>query len=134
MDTPHDTSPAAPAATRKALRITTDERLELIEVPTSDALLTLQRAVGGFIEILDIAPDLSMVLDEEGKLKGKPRNDIAIRLIHHFAVPLQPGDLIVGDVVLMGIDASVDMDDGDSEADVPDSAIELLARLGYPVS
>jgi hypothetical protein len=132
MERSTDTS----ARTFKALRITTDEKLELIEISRDSALATLQGAVGGYIEVLGLAADLSLVLDEEGKLKGRPRNDIAIRLAQHFAVRLQPGDLIVGDVVLVGREVAPDEDgdDEEREGDVPDSVIELLARLGYPLS
>ena len=134
MDAPTDTSPVVSASTFKALRIGTDEKLELIELTAGAALPELQATVGGYIEVLGLAPEMSMVLDEEGKLKGKPRNDIAIRLTQHFALRLQPGDNIVGDVVLLGRGGPLDEDGGETESDVPANVIELLARLGYPLS
>lgn len=130
MTTSGHSSAAAPEATYKALRITTNQELELVDIPADGELSALQSAVDGFIEILSLAPGLSMVLDEEGKLKNKQRNDVAIRLTQHFGVRLQPGDFIVGDVVLVGV---TEDDDGDRESDVPDSVIDVLARLGYPV-
>lgn len=41
------------------------------------SLTELQEAVGGYIEIVPIAEDVIMVIDEEGKLKGKPPNALA---------------------------------------------------------
>lgn len=131
MDDSTHTSPVARARTYSALRITVDGKLELIQISSQSGLTQLQAAVGGDIEILGLAPDLSMVLDEEGKLKDQPNNDIAIRLTQHYAVGLKPWDLIAGDVVLVGRAYG---DDGAYETDVPDSVIQLLARLGYPLS
>lgn len=112
----------------KALSITTTETVSLVEIPETDSLPRMQAAVGGYIEVLGLSAGVSMVFDEEGKLKGRPLNNIAIRLTQHYAVGLRPGDMIVGDVLLIGND-----DEGE-ERDVPTDVVELLERLGYPLT
>lgn len=58
----------------------------------------LQKAVGGYIEILHPPdPKLLMVVNEEGKLKGLPNNDEATRLMGEN---LLPGDYIVGNALV----------------------------------
>mgnify|MGYP001576913111 CR=1 FL=1 len=58
----------------------------------------LQKAVGGYIEILH-PPDraLLMVINEEGKLQGLPPNEAATRLMGDR---LLPGDYIVGNALV----------------------------------
>lgn len=113
----------------KALSITTTGTIKIVEITKPDSLSQMQAAVGGYIEILALTESLSMVLDEEGKLKGLPLNNIAIRLTQHFAVGLALGDMIVGDVLLIGNDS-----EGEEELDVPADVVDLLERLGYPLS
>lgn len=81
--------------------ISTDCQITTKEYDTpSVPLEDLQRCVGGHIEIVSPAflepldPFLLMVLDEDGKFKEKPVNDLASLLYHN------PFDFIVGDVVL----------------------------------
>jgi hypothetical protein len=112
----------------KALNITTTGAVSLVELNETSSLSQMQAAVGGFIEVLGLTAGLSMVFDEEGKLKGRPLNNIAIRLTQHYAVGLRPGDMIVGDVLLIGND-----DEGE-ERDVPNDVVDLLERLGYPLT
>lgn len=65
-----------------------------IEPITDMSLESLQRAVGGYIQIVDALNGKCIVMDEEGKLKGKPLNRIATKL---YCVA---EDHIVGDVVV----------------------------------
>ncbi len=58
------------------------------------SLKSLQGAVGGYIEIVNAPNGKLIVLDEEGKLKGKAVNLVATRLYGN------PNDVIVGDVVI----------------------------------
>lgn len=62
------------------------------------SLKELQAAVGGYIEIVRLSKNMSMVLDEEGKLKDKPLNLIATRL---YRVLTKIDDYIVGDVLIV---------------------------------
>lgn len=75
-----------------------------------NTLDALQKAVGGYIETLTISTEpepLVLIVDEEGRIKGKEPN-LTIE-----------GEEIVGTVVLCGID-------GDEFAPVPDWAVRGL--------
>jgi hypothetical protein len=95
----------------------------------------LQQQVGGYIEVIDLSwpnwdkpvnsasnpedePEVSMWLNEEGKLNGLPFNPRASYLAQDV---ISPFDVIVGDVVLTG---GVD-DEGDSTG-LSDGQIEAL--------
>ena len=66
----------------------------------SNTLENFQRNVGGYIEVVGIAPGVVVVCDEEGRLKGKPYNCTIF------------GIDFVGDIVVVGVD-------GEEFADVP---------------
>ena len=60
---------------------------------------------GGLLEMLMPFPrsDLTCYIDEEGKLKGLPVNPVATMMTEAV---LMPDDCIVGDMLLIGFDAS----------------------------
>ena len=74
-----------------------DGRSEIVEVPKKVSLAWIQRQVGGYIEALAMRrqdmTNLVMVVDEEGKLKGKAVNPVATRLCGY--------DTIVGKALIM---------------------------------
>lgn len=58
-----------------------------------------QALVGGYIQIIHIGNEKVMVFDEEGKLKGKPINQVATVVAKmHKAIFLN--DFIVGDAII----------------------------------
>lgn len=78
-----------------------DQPVRIDEVKSID-LEYLQKQVAGWVEALGI-PDteVTMYLNEEGKLDGLPVNLRANRIAHrHHAV--QAFDIIVGDAVIVG--------------------------------
>lgn len=78
-----------------------DQPVRIDELDSID-LEYLQKQVAGWVEALGI-PDteVTMYLNEEGKIVGLPVNPRANRLAHrHRAV--FPTDIIVGDVVIVG--------------------------------
>lgn len=84
---------------KKALHIkTTGEVIEL-DI-TADSLTTLQTAVGGWVQAIDIASDLTMWCNEEGKLISLPHNPFA-QFMWDKAFGAHT-DYIVGDIVLTG--------------------------------
>lgn len=109
----------------KAITITTTGHVNETELTETTELADLQRAVGGYIQIIDLTEELAMVIDEEGKLQNKPVNDIATRLTQHFNAGLQAHDIIVGDAVLIGQRHGATID-------VPALAGDALQRLGFP--
>lgn len=85
----------------KLICISTDAKVTTREYDApSVPLEDLQECVGGYIEIVSptflepVEPFLLMVLDEDGKYKKKPINDLASLLY------CNPFDVIVGDVVI----------------------------------
>lgn len=68
------------------------------------SLEELQKFVGGYIEIVCVADgELSMVLNEEGKLLRLPINHIATNL-YRLLSPAPVYDFIVGNVLICGSD------------------------------
>ena len=81
----------------KALVLTAEGEVKELD---GISLQDLQSAVGGWVQAIDLAPDLTMWLNEEGKLVGLPHNLTAQKLWDKtFWVG---SDFVVGDVVLTG--------------------------------
>lgn len=57
-----------------------------------------QALVGGYIQIIHVGDEKVMVFDEEGKLKGKPVNQMAT-IVAKMHRAIFPTDFIVGDVI-----------------------------------
>lgn len=73
------------------------------EIFVDNNLEPLQALVAGYIEVVDIGHDASMILNEEGKLIPLPRNDNAT-LVARSMTHLAPEDWIAGDVLICGFD------------------------------
>jgi hypothetical protein len=83
-----------------AIRITTDGTIEELDLSGENSLQTLQTAVGGWVQAIDLDDELTMWLNEEGKLVGLPHNPYA-----QFAWDKRFGahtDYMVGDAVFTG--------------------------------
>lgn len=78
-----------------------------ITINIENTLESLQGQVGGYIETLTVFKDAALIMDEEGRLKGKPFN---------FAFC---GHRLVGVVLVVGVD-------GEEFCDVPKAAAEFL--------
>lgn len=85
----------------KTLKITTDNKISIIDVDVDDHK-ALRQAIGGYVETVHTgvmheyfkAPVL-MLVDEEGLLKRLPINEVA----SHFYGYQEHGHIIVGDVI-----------------------------------
>lgn len=75
-------------------------RTEEYDPEGSESLTQLQKAVGGYIEIIELDDEVTMVINEEGKLKGLPLNADATALAISKGRLFQ-GDFIVGPAVVM---------------------------------
>ena len=75
-----------------------------IDIAPADAEFTLdelQGLVGGTIQIIPLEQiGMMMVMDDEGKLKGLPRNDSATALARSCNA-LLPGDYVAGVAVVI---------------------------------
>ena len=107
----------------KAIVIKQDGTIENVEIESG--LDSLQEAVGGMIEALQLTPEVHAYIDEEGKLKGKGVNVMASMLCKKLEIGLMPGDMIVGDMILLGTGT-----EGDS-IDIPDNFIANNELLEY---
>jgi hypothetical protein len=70
----------------------------------SDRLRQLQGMVGGLIEAIPSSDDVTIWVNEEGKLLRLPRNQLA-ELVWHFCDPwgcLAAGDWIAGNAIVLG--------------------------------
>lgn len=56
----------------------------------------LKELVGGYVESIDLADPYIMILDEEGKVKQKPQNNVATLMMLSNDYP----DYAAGDVVI----------------------------------
>ena len=83
---------------KTALRINTDFTTEVLDL-SSDEYKKLSGAVGGLIQAVDLKPDLTIWLNEEGKLVSLPINLIGT---HMWERSFGQTDVIVGDVVFTG--------------------------------
>ena len=84
---------------KTAIQIKADGTVTALDI-TADSLQTLQTAVGGWVQAIDLATDMTMWCNEEGKLVGLPHNPYAQHLWDK-AFGAQT-DYIVGDIVLTG--------------------------------
>lgn len=105
----------------KALLISADGETTDLDVPESGHLGWLQGHVGGYIEFVDLGLAGSLVVNEEGKLHGLPRN----RLATWLASPrLWGGDYIAGAAVLVG-----PVDDNGDFTSAPFETVEVAKRM-----
>ena len=68
--------------------------------PPAFTLEEMHGFVGGYIELLQCGDGSIMILNEEGKLIGLPRNPLAT-VYAQARVDLLPGDYIAGDAVIV---------------------------------
>ena len=79
-------------------------------VNIENTLEAIQKAVGGYIEVVRMDNNLLMICDEEGKLKGKPYNfDLG-------------SDIIVGDVLFV-------QNDGEDFTDLDETNTETVLKF-----
>jgi hypothetical protein len=84
---------------KNAVIIKTDGTTEVVDFST-DSLTVLQKAVGGWVQAIDISDKLTLWVNEEGKLEDLPHNP---RAQQYFDMRFGTGaDYVVGDAVITG--------------------------------
>lgn len=58
----------------------------------------IQNLVGGYIEVLPLKDNLVMIIDEEGKLKNRQKNELATAILQYY---VNTSDYIVGHALLV---------------------------------
>jgi hypothetical protein len=111
----------------EALVIRTDGSFEVVEFTDSTALPVLQQGVGGWVQAIDLSTDLTLWLNEEGKLADLPHNPFAQALWdERFGAYT---DYIVGDIVLTGGTG----DEGETLGLAKEQVASLVERVGMEV-
>lgn len=116
---------------KKALAITTLGEATFIDL-SEGSLEKLQKAVGGYVQAVDLSEGLTMWCNEEGKMMSLPHNPFG-QAFWEVAFPLSEygrTDYIVGDIVLTG---GAD-DEGDTLGLTSDEIEELLETVNYITS
>lgn len=84
----------------KALEVTTEGKVKIINLLPDTQLEQVQKAVGGLIQAIRLDDDLTMWLNEEGKILKLPHNSFAQHLWDKkFG---EHTDYLVGNIVLTG--------------------------------
>lgn len=110
---------------KTAIHVTTTGRHTELDL-SSDELDQLQTAVGGYVQPLDLATDLTMWCNEEGKLTGLAHNPYA-----QFMWDKVFGshtDYIVGDVVITG-----GSDDDGETIGLTTEQVAIISNIIYTV-
>lgn len=103
--------------------IKTDGTLESLDLSDPKQELTsLQGAVGGYVQVIELSDTMAMWVNEEGKLAELPYNGIATALWEaRFGVGT---DVIMGNAVFTGTPD----EDGDTQT-ISESDLQRLAEL-----
>jgi Domain of unknown function (DUF3846) len=84
----------------KAVVIKTDGTKSVTDFNRSTEYNVIKQAVGGWLESIHLDNDLTLYINEEGKLLGLPQNPIATAFFASYYGLHQ--DVIVGDVIFVG--------------------------------
>jgi len=113
---------------KKALAITTLGEATIIDI-NDDSLEKLQKAVGGYVQAVDLCEGVTMWCNEEGKMMSLPHNPFG-QAFWETAFPVSEfgrTDYIVGDIVLTG---GAD-DEGDTLGLTSEEIDELLKSVKW---
>ena len=93
-----------------------------LEARQLDGLTDYQTAVGGWVEAIHIEkPSMTLFVNEEGKVRGLPRNSRATALWWLLSPSVRRMDMIVGEAVLIGSSRG-----RDTTSDLPSTFHSLL--------
>jgi hypothetical protein len=109
--------------TKLGVVIKTDGTLERLDLSESEQeLKSLQNAVGGYVQVIELEDDFTMWVNEEGKLLGLEENKIATVIWEvRFGIDT---DIICGDVVFTG-----GMDEDGETLTISEANIQRLVEL-----
>ena len=114
------------AQQREALLIQPDGKI--IHMLTDVSYPAINRTLGvEWIEAIH-SPEHTFYLDEEGKLNGQPRNIVAEGLLYALGGLLNPGDYLVGPVIILG-QPDEEGDDTDVDPQLVQIALDVAAQL-----
>lgn len=108
---------------KNGLKITPAGEVTVIDFTKPDELSALQDAVGGWVQAVDLNENLSMWVNEEGKMIGLEHNPVA-QMVWDMTFG-EGTDYIVGTVVLTGT-PDLDGETRGLEAEVIESMQEFM--------
>ena len=79
---------------------------------------------GGYVEAIRFGPTCIAMCDEDGKMKGLARNEVATMLTTLVGTPLIGHDYLVGPVLIVG-----PVDQYGDETDVPVDMLLTISRI-----
>lgn len=108
-----------------AVGVTVDGQVLMLDLNKVDSeLATLQEAVGGWIQAVDLKDGMSLYLNEEGKVYGLEPNPVATK---YFEDSYGVGsDVIMGDVVFTGLPDH----NGDTTSLTTAQMLDIIDRAG----
>jgi hypothetical protein len=107
---------------RKALIVRASKSIQTVDLDAPEgSYRVISDAVGGYIEAVSLDDDLTMYVNEEGKLDGLPLNLLATLL---FRTRFGATDIIMGDAILVG-----GVDDEGDDLGLSDSKLEEVLTL-----
>ena len=105
-----------------------DDHGELIETDPTD-LATYQQLVGGWIEAVALPDESLLICNEEGKINGLSPNRTANQFMSRINPGTLHGDLLVGDVVVVGPNS----DDPSIWGPVTDATLDACNNAGIEI-
>lgn len=93
-------------------------------IDVSNGLTDLQGLVGGYIDVVRVGDELSVYINDEGKLIGLPPNALATMWLSVIGA-IFPNDYIAGDAVVLWFDPETGEDRGIPQ-DKLDGFLEIL--------
>lgn len=83
-----------------------------------------QKAVGGFVELVHLAPGVTAFVNEDGIAMQLPRNDLATLFCHRLGPNIQVDDYIKGTMVVLGTGGT---------QNVREKTVEMIKKLAAEV-
>lgn len=106
---------------RQALKLNVHGETQVVDLDAPEGSYEVIRsAVDGWIEAVDLSDEMTMWVNEEGKLIGLIRNDMATKM---FREVFGNVDVIMGDVIFTG-----GSDDEGETLGLTDEQLEKLAQ------
>lgn len=106
----------------KALRIDTDGKMQPVEITggtIGEQNDSIYEHLGSYFDIVHIADDAVMLVDDVGLLKALPLNPMAMMIAHY-------GSPLVGTALVLGLMWTYD---GDVFADIPERFLRFADRV-----
>lgn len=117
----------------QALQIRYNFTTKLVDLDQDNALPQLQKAVGGYIELVNLSDDMLMWVNEEGAIEKLPGNLVGTHLWDQSFPEYKGTNKIFGNVIITGVeDENGNLKDIDEDvaAEITKLCIEAKQLIG----